>query len=229
MTLGARPKKGEATMVLSAYSKLLILHLKYKMLMKRLCLMLVLLTGMSNMHGQSPRLPIDFAPVGSHWYYTNIPSFFSPDQDYVEVICIGDTVVQGKNCRHLQKIYRGSYERDEFVYSSGDTVFRLGDNDKFYVLYNFGAKPGESWLSRTAYLDDGSQQIELKVTVDSVAEEMINGQTLRVLYTSTDFHSISFGGYWGPVGRGRIIERMVAAGICFRITMAFWMVRSESG
>ncbi|HRD08004.1 MAG TPA: T9SS type A sorting domain-containing protein [Saprospiraceae bacterium] len=189
--------------------------------MKKLWLMLVLLSVVIALNGQPPRLAIDFAPVGSHWYYTNIPSFFSSDQDYVEIISIGDTVVQGKNCRHLQKTYRGFQEKDEFVYTSGDTVFRLAANDTFYVLYNFAAKPGESWRTRASILEDGSEEMELRITVDSVSEEIINGYTLKVLYTSSDNSAISFGGYWGPIGRGRIIERLGGTWYMFPFNYGF--------
>ncbi len=161
-----------------------------------------------SLNAQPRPLTQDFAPVGSHWYYTNIISFFSQDMDYVEIKCIGDTVIQGKNCRHLQKTYRGRNERDEFVYSNGDTVYRLATNDSFYVLYNFAAKPGDSWLARSSLFGDGPPEEEMTITVDSTSMVTINGQNLKTLYVSSDHSCLSFGDYWGPLGRARIIERL---------------------
>ena len=165
--------------------------------MKKLWLMLVLLSVVIALNGQPPRLAIDFAPVGSHWYYTNIPSFF-----FVGSGLRGDNKYwrygsAGKELQAFAEDVSGFSGKDEFVYTSGDTVFRLAANDTFYVLYNFAAKPGESWRTRASILEDGSEEMELRITVDSVSEEIINGYTLKVLYTSSDNSAISFGGYWG--------------------------------
>ena len=134
---------------------------------------------------------------------------------------IGDTVIQGKACRHLQKTYMGSHERDEFMYCSGDTVFRLAANDSFYVLYNFGAQVGESWFTRSSLYTDGSPEVEMTITVDSVSTEVINGYLLKVLFVTSDNSSVSFGGYWQPIGRARIIERLGGSWYMFPFNYGF--------
>lgn len=149
-----------------------------------------------------------FAPVGAYWYYTNIPSFFSLYQNYVKVESIGDTIIQRKNCRRLTKKRVNAAEKEEFLYISGDTVYRLSDNNKFYVLYNFGAQPGDTWLSRSYTMDDGTEEDSLYIKVDSISSIQINGYQLRVLYVSSTHPYLGFGGYWQPIGKAKIIERL---------------------
>lgn len=189
--------------------------------MKSHLLIIILLTRLISVNAQTSQLTKDFAPVGSHWYYTNIPSFFTSDIDYMEIKSIEDTVIQGKNCRHLQKTYNGSPEKDEFVYNRGDTVFRLSANDTFYVLYNFSAQVGDTWRSRSSLYTDGPPEVEMTITVDSVSNEIINGYLLKVLFVSSDNSAVSFGGNWSSIGKARIIERLGGSWYMFPFNYGF--------
>lgn len=150
---------------------------------------------------------IVFAAPGSHWFYRNIISYFSPAENYTEITVKGDTTIQGKNCRILKK-YGGGAFQDEFVYCSGDTVFRLADNDTFYILYNFGAQIGDSWVTRSELLEDETAQEEMTITVFNLSTVVINGHTLRVLYVKSDHPALSFGEFLQPNGLSRITERL---------------------
>ena len=62
----------------------------------------------------------EFAPIGSEWYYTNIESFFLPNQGYVKIESVGDTIIQEISTRRLTVTRFGSdgsirSENDEFV------------------------------------------------------------------------------------------------------------------
>ncbi len=76
----------------------------------------------------------DFAPIGSKWYYTNIESFFSPNQGFVTIENVGDTIIQGLDCKILEQTeYRTSgdtiHKGFEYFYVSGDTVWRYADDE----------------------------------------------------------------------------------------------------
>lgn len=153
----------------------------------------------------------DFAPVGSVWHYTNIENFFSQDKGYVKIESVGDTVIQGKTCKLLTNTRYGTtgsitQGNDEYLYVSGDTIFRLSDNDTFYVLYNFGAKVGDTWVTRSS---DPFSFEETEIRVDSTATTTINGEVLRVLFVSSLNGVMGFGGSRGPAGgKAKIIERL---------------------
>lgn len=67
----------------------------------------------------------------------------------------------------------------EFTYLSGDTVFRY-KNNKFNILYNFGAQPGDTWdlgIDTNQWLCSKSI-----IEVDSVKTITINEMPLRCLF-----------------------------------------------
>lgn len=132
----------------------------------------------------------DFAPVGSTWHYTNIESFFSSDKGYVKIESVKDTVIQTKTCKKLvTALYRsyGSiiYGDTAFVYTDGDVVYKLADNDLFYVLYNFGSEVGDKWTTRASNHFTG-EEVEAEMEVTQVSTVTINGKSLRKLTLSSN-------------------------------------------
>ena len=155
-----------------------------------------------------------FAPIGAEWYYTNIESFFGPSQGYEKIRVVGDTVIQGKNCRVLNRIlmttWNGAYTLpNTYLHISGDTVFRMAPDTTFSVLYNFGAQPGYSWVTKEWLWSQNAGYVDITITVDSISTMQHNGHQLRQLHLSTDHNLLSFG------YRGTITETLGGANYMF--------------
>lgn len=166
----------------------------------------------------------EFAPLGSTWHYKNIEAISGLYEGYLKITTIGDTLIQGRQCRILEKLeYRtnGAVVHEGFHYLSveGDTVWRYADDGQFYIIYNFAANPGESWTTRT--LDDtfGNEE-QYTVTVDSVSTMNVNGIDLRMQYCSTDHLTLSW-------FNGEVVERLGGLAFMFPFNYAFldWDIR----
>lgn len=152
---------------------------------------IILFFVLSNLYGQN------FAPNSAVWNYTYNWLFFN--MGYMKLTVIGDTLIQGKSCKIIQKRnighnsqYNTNYDLIdgyEYVYSDTDKVYFYRFN-KFYTLYDFGASPGTSWIIACEnYLDHDSLS---KIIVDSVEIETINSVNLRTLYLHTDSGTAGF-------------------------------------
>lgn len=128
---------------------------------------------------------------GAVWHY-DISSFGGNHYGFFKFQYTGDTVLQGHFCQVLeQKIYQfqlgvgylgefnlGAY----YTYVNGDTVFWYND-DTFYVLYNFSAQPGDSWIfdiDTNNYCDDISL-----ATVQDTGTMTLNGMSFRWIDIAT--------------------------------------------
>lgn len=148
---------------------------------------------------------------GAIWHYewSNVGFGGFERIEYVK-----DTLIDNKLCNKLVPfkynfvgtqnheivLLRVDSLESRFTCVSGDTVFHRV-NGKFYVLYNFGAKPGDSW-------EIGSDTNIFKctksfVTVDSIGTILINNKSYRWISVSPNPNS--------SMGiRGKIIERFGA-------------------
>lgn len=148
---------------------------------------------------------------GAVWHYewSGVGSGGFERIEYVK-----DTLIDNKLCNKLVPInyqfvatqnheivlLRQDTLPSHFTYVSGDTVFHLV-NDKFYVLYNFSAKPGDSWnIGVDTNMFKCSKSF---VKVDSIGTIVINSKTFRWISLSTLPNS-SMGLY------GKVIERFGA-------------------
>jgi len=148
---------------------------------------------------------------GAVWHYewSGVGSGGFESIEYVK-----DSLIDNKLCNKLMPInyhfvatqnheivlLRQDTLPSRYTYVSGDTVFHLV-NDKFYVLYNFGAKPGDSWnIGVDTNIFKCSESI---VKVDSIGTIIINSETFRWISLSTLPYS-SMGLY------GKVIERFGA-------------------
>jgi len=155
----------------------------------------------SNLYGQN------FAPNGAVWNYTYNWSFWN--MGYYKMTVIGDTLLQGKSCKIIQKRNIGHNSQFgtnynyidgyEYVYSDTDKVYYFRFN-KFYTLYDFGATPGTTWLIACENYSDSVA----KVVVDSVGIETINSINLRTLYLHTDSGDVGWD-LWTP---NKFIEKI---------------------
>lgn len=120
-----------------------------------------------------------------------------------------DTIIDGHNCQIITDtvytfyttqnntvLFASKSSRDtEYTYNQGDSVFHYRDST-FYLLYNFGAKIGDSWLISN-YTTWGCQPTTLLVT--DTGHISINNKNLRWIYVESN----AGGKYWMS---GKVIE-----------------------
>jgi len=151
--------------------------------MKKYFLLLLIITQLSFIYSQ------EWAPTGATWYYTYNPEM---SYGYVKIQNVGDTIIHEKQCRSLKQIAYGwsspgyydtldlgtiyTYEEENIVY------YLVGD--QFYILYNFKAKPGDTWILRHPghpFISDATGE----VIVDSIGFKIISNDTLTSFYVSS--------------------------------------------
>lgn len=150
---------------------------------------------------------------GATWHYDWSGIGFG---GFEKIIYTKDTLINNHLCNELVSInFEFTYnEKNELVslgsdtlksyytYVHGDTVFYLV-NDKFDVLYNFGAKPGDTW--NLGVDTNGFKCSNSVVKVDSIGNIVINEKSYRWIWLSTlDNSSVGL--------NGKIIERFGAMG-----------------
>jgi hypothetical protein len=130
-----------------------------------------------------------FAPDDAVWYYTYDPDV-TLDDGYQKIEVIGDTVINNKTCKILQKTNIGySYwDKDYYEINAGiniiyeeDSIVYYKKDSLFYILYNFKAKVGDSYSS-ISFPKNCYQQFEVKI--DSIESIENNGKTLRKFYVT---------------------------------------------
>lgn len=143
-----------------------------------------------------------WAAPGATWYYDlTIYAMPFPQYGYERIQNIGDTIIGTHQYNKLQ-IFRSWYNAQaqqttnytlqqlEFTRADSGVVYYYRDSAE-YVLYNFNAQPGETWVLRNEF--EWTQCDTASVVVDSIATTVINGDTLRVLRTSpVSFNGITF-------------------------------------
>lgn len=157
-----------------------------------------------------------FAPMGARWYYR--PHELMPKENTLYTFSVTkDTVLDGVLAKELScaQWVNGQFqdfpELNQYVYSGLDSVFYYIDN-RWELLFNFGAKPGDTVTSKVAYFDifngcigpDPGQIWDFAYRIDSVAVEYIGGWPLRVQYVSS-ICSGMWPGCWRIV---KIVERI---------------------
>jgi hypothetical protein len=133
-----------------------------------------------------------WAAPGATWYYDFVSFFPSSSNGYERIQNIGDTIINSRQYNKLQ-IYREWFEQStqstnsyyvpqlEFTRVDSGVVYYYRDSAD-YILYNFNAQPGETWVLRGEF--EGLWCDTSSVVVDSIATVIMNGDTLRVLRTS---------------------------------------------
>lgn len=136
-----------------------------------------------------PSTAQSWAAPGATWYYDF--QYFALS-GYERIQKIGDTMINSRQYDKLQ-IYRrwfdqsnqqtGSYyvPQLEFTRADSGVVYYYRDSVE-YILYDFNAQAGDSWVLRSEYTTGICDTAS--VVVDSVSTMIINGDTLRKIYTS---------------------------------------------
>ncbi|MFZ4522696.1 MAG: T9SS type A sorting domain-containing protein [Bacteroidales bacterium] len=145
----------------------------------------------------------NWAPVGAKWTYT-LTFAFSPDVDTLVVRSVGDTIIQGKQCRKLHKSMivcdlRGA---DEYMYAdNGRVCFYDASREEFQMLFDMNAQVGDTWSWRTGNLPF---QDSVVVKVDSISTMLINSINYKELFVKY----LNAASPWYTTGSGRIIENI---------------------
>jgi hypothetical protein len=132
--------------------------------------------------------------MGAKWHVGLIESFFFPNQGYILIESVGDTVISGKNCRILTQTRYYSNGTSSgldplFMYEDSGKVYNYFIND-FYTLYDFNAQPGDTWTVVMPYPSPfaswNNPDSLVKIIVDSISTTVIGGQSLKTLYVHSD-------------------------------------------
>jgi hypothetical protein len=147
----------------------------------------------------------NWAPIGAKWTYTQtFASSFA--KDTIVIKSIGDTIIQGKNCKILKKSDVVCDDRPfkEYMYSDSGKVFFYDDlKNRFQMLYNFNAQVGDTYTVFPAISPfDSIGNDSIVINVDSISTTIINSITLKKLFV----HRSNLG-EWPCLG-GIIIENI---------------------
>ena len=153
-----------------------------------------------------------WAPSNARWYYS-----YSNFEivGYVNIVNTADTLIYDntndkfRNCQILNKIfysYNGITSAMDttnlgsvYTCSNDDTVFIFKHN-RFYVLYDFSAQPGDSWIVPESYNIGFCDSVGV-VNVVSVGDTIINSESLRYIVVEPEYQT-----HW--VMFGKIIEKI---------------------
>lgn len=147
----------------------------------------------------------EWFPVGASWYYNQV--ILLQGETYVHFEVIGDTIIQGKNC----KIISGSCNCvvpgvGSIVYQEGDKIYSYNSEpDTFRLLYDFTLEPGDTLIFE-GDPDVGGDGYYL---IDSITTIQVGSQTLRVQHIT----HLAFDVVWGDI----IIERIGSNGCLYPV------------
>lgn len=167
---------------------------------------------------------VTWVPKGARWYFTR--PYYDPNinsdsnGDCVVFESLGDTTVMGQKATALEVRYcSGDSISTEIIRQSGDTLFYL-NRGKFYILYNFAAKPGDTitvhpgWfhpINACLYYNDSVDGFRYKITaIDSVqiSGQWLKRQTVERVGSNWDF--------WGGNSSSlNIVEKLGSLGYFF--------------
>ena len=144
------------------------------------------------MNSDEEHLP--FAPQGAEWYF-NVWGFMGDPDTYYHMEVLGDTIIQGHQCRIITRQFLGGNGDEQYVYEDNRVVYWYNQTmQAFTVLYDFNADEGDSWICD---VDSCSFQI----VVQSVNETVWEGHTYRVQQVISEGEE-----YNDPAFDGLIIE-----------------------
>lgn len=145
----------------------------------------------------------NWASEDAKWTYTQT-HFFSSLIDTLVIRSIGDTVIQGQECRILKRNTGTCDLRPifEYMYDDGGRVFYFdGSRNEFLLLYDFNATAGQSY---TIYPAEFPSNDSIVVTIDSVRPVVLNDVTLKKQFISFASSEI----FWSVGSQGEIIENI---------------------
>jgi hypothetical protein len=149
----------------------------------------------------------EFAPIGAKWHYTENFAF-SGDISYLYIESVGDTIINGKECKVLENngglfcVFHN--ERDFVYYEDSIAYFYVPQIDSFQVLFNMRAQKDSSWIN-IFWTEPIAKLDTIQIVVDSVSFVTINSNNLKKLHVT--YKSLNYG--WENMQYpGEIIERI---------------------
>jgi hypothetical protein len=152
-----------------------------------------------------------WSPVGAKYHYTYwYNDFMSIQTGIMDVEIVGDTVIQGKNCRVFQQNsgiigWNWDCEGNQYLYEEDGQVYFFDDaTQAFNLLYDFNKNTGESW--EVPLCEDLCYSFpNLTVRVDSISFTELNGEMIKTQYVSF------LDGSGTPFGNDRVYEGIGSA------------------
>lgn len=153
--------------------------------MKRL-LLSALLLGLAPAAGAQSNTPAVWCPAEASWSYSY--SLFEA-QGTLTVRYVRDTLVAGQQAQLLTRqlaeynraypaVIASRFMPSVVTRTVADRVEVLA-NGQFYTLYDFGARPGDSWLTPRVVPAGACPAEVVRVTVDSVGTQQVASRRLR--------------------------------------------------
>ncbi|MGD0712169.1 MAG: T9SS type A sorting domain-containing protein [Bacteroidales bacterium] len=165
--------------------------------MKKLIVILALIFPFISINSYSQT----WAPIGATWTYTEtFASSYEVDPSIVT--SVKDTIINSINCKKMQYMIWTCNYSSNYMYDDSDRVFFYdATSSRFNLLYDFNKHSGETWYIK---VDDYHGNDSSLVHVDSTSTVVINGNILKVLYTTID---ASAAGNWEGLN-GKITEKL---------------------
>jgi hypothetical protein len=140
----------------------------------------------------------NWAPIGATWMYRYVVTF-TQDTSTCYIKSVGDTIIQGRQCRIFIKNHTGCDERTltEYMFAdSGKIYFFDPQRNIFQLLFNINAGVGEKFSLMPGLPPYNDSLVTM---VDSVTTININGYLLRKLVVHTTHHTPYVQGYGGVI------------------------------
>lgn len=156
--------------------------------------LLIWVLGSYNSQAQSNNNQ-EFALLGTLWHY-NFNNFGGgqPNSSYHKLEAVGDTLIQGKNCRIIRTTFFPPFSNDsiaqapEYVYTAGDTVFYYHRYlNHFSPLYMFNTQVGDTLHFDYPHLTifAGITPFRWKARIDSITNFVVGSDTLKMFWPTT--------------------------------------------
>jgi hypothetical protein len=178
--------------------------------------------AVSNLWGQNS----SFAPIGARWYYRPYETLQYLNSRLYTFTVTKDTLLDGLMARELtcsvweDGLFKDYPNLNKYVHVNADAVLYRVDN-QWVLLFDFGAMPGDTILSKVAYFDyfggcnepNPGETWDMRYIIDSTSIETIDGIPLRVQYVRSMCASPLSDKCWTIGGSGlpeKIVERIGA-------------------
>jgi hypothetical protein len=143
-----------------------------------------------------------WAPIGAKWHYQSFDIFMN--QWYASVESVGDSIIQGKDCKILHSSGIGTCNFIEdynniFLNSDNDKVYYYSKSlSKFCLLYDFAKLPGDTlYVQVNKFLS--TNQDSVGFVIDSIGFTDIGIYHLRTQYLTPIYSLNNFIGHFGKI------------------------------
>jgi hypothetical protein len=135
-----------------------------------------------------------WCPAGAIWNYTFVPKFWMqiPKSGAVEDKYVGDTIINGINCKHIQGTFFGKLSpfsptvtvlnyRNSYSHLSNGVLYASPNGSSFDTIVNFNATIGDKWLKNIFIGPCNSRK---PINVIDTGRVVINNLSLKKIVTS---------------------------------------------